>query len=174
MLRSVVLGVLVFASSCDSTVIRRGDHGGGGGASDDAASGPTTGAGDSSGSSATPPWTVSPEQVFSDVACDDEPLLFIEVWPAAASACVAPPGLDVDDILVLGIEGWDGEPGTFPIDEETPHGVARAKRGLDALTGTLTVEPYVGTPSAISWNLSVGAGRTDLSVCGKLDELPCE
>ncbi|WP_437926070.1 hypothetical protein WMF37_44680 [Sorangium sp. So ce291] len=134
---------------------------------------------DTSSSSSSPGWTVPPDRTYSRIDCDrvdrDDPTLFVEIWPAGSGPCGGSRHF-VDDILVLALTRWDGQPGTFPLRVETPHGIAAA--GLNAqdpltITGTLTIEPYVGTPSAIAWDLSVGAGRTDLSVCGDFDDFPC-
>jgi hypothetical protein len=107
------------------------------------------------------------------VSCADDggALLFVEVWPSAPSACVPPPR--VEEVLVLGVDGWNGQPGTFVVGEETPNGLAMASSGTEPVTGTITIEPFVLTPSVIAWDLSVGSGRTDLGVCGKLDDFPC-
>ncbi|CAN94756.1 hypothetical protein predicted by Glimmer/Critica [Sorangium cellulosum So ce56] len=117
-----------------------------------------------------------PDRVYSYIDCGDEPAgstLFVEISPRG-SGCLPAPDV-VDDVLVFGIVRWDGQPGTFTLGVETPHGMALASRGLqpNPLTGTLTIEPYAGAPSAIAWDLSVGAGRTDLSVCGRFDDFPC-
>ncbi|WP_437742673.1 hypothetical protein WMF39_45305 [Sorangium sp. So ce1504] len=170
----VLLGALLFASACDSTVIVPED---GNDASDGGGtSAPGAGGGDASSSSSSPGWTVPPDRTYSHIDCDDDPAdptLFVEIWPAG-SGCLAPATI-VDDVLVFGILRWDGQPGTFTLGVETPHGMAQA--GMvsqpDPITGTLTIEPYVGTPSAIAWDLSVDAGRTDLSVCGHFDAFPC-
>ncbi|WP_437739014.1 hypothetical protein WME73_25545 [Sorangium sp. So ce302] len=179
----VLLGALLFASACDSTVVVREDghrasdgDGGGGGDGDGGTSAPGGGSSDTSSSSSSPGWTVPPDRVYSYIDCGDETAdstLFVEISPRG-SGCL--PAADVlDDVLVFGIVRWDGQPGTFTLGVETPHGMALAARGLqpDPLIGTLTIEPYVGTPSAIAWDLSVGAGRTDLSVCGRFDDFPC-
>ncbi|WP_437540637.1 hypothetical protein WME97_24950 [Sorangium sp. So ce367] len=187
MMRVVLLGALLFASACDSTVVVRedghgtsgggggGDAGGGGdGDGDGGTSAPGAGGSDTSSSSSSPGWTVPPDRVYSHIDCEPAgSTLLVELSPRS-SGCV--PAADVlDDVLVFGIVRWDGQPGTFTLGVETPHGVALAARGLqpDLVTGTLTIEPYVGTPSAIAWDLSVGAGRTDLSVCGRFDDFPC-
>ncbi|WP_437592319.1 hypothetical protein [Sorangium sp. So ce1000] len=176
MVRVVLLGALLFASACGSTVmVREDDHGasdGGGGGT----SAPGDGSSDTSSSSSSPGWTVPPDRIYSHIVCHDEPAdstLYVEISPMASSC--QPEATLVDDLLVFGIVRWDGQPGTFTLGVETPHGMAQALLGsrLDALTGTLTIEPYVGTPSAVAWDLSVGAGRTDLSVCGRFDDFPC-
>ncbi|WP_437898486.1 hypothetical protein [Sorangium sp. So ce124] len=172
----VLLGALLFASACDSTVIvpedGHGASGGGGGGT----SAPGAGSSDTSSSSSPAVWTVPPDRTYSHIDCGDElanPTLFVEIWPDG-SGCLAPATIE-DDVLVFGIVRWDGQPGTFTLGVETPHGVAQAAMGLqpDPITGTLTVEPYVGAPSAIAWDLSVGAGRTELSICGHFDGFPC-
>jgi hypothetical protein len=174
MIRAALLSTLV-ATACDSTVIVQDGGAGANGAGGDATS--STGTGFANSSSAAPAWTVPPDRTYSHIACgdeEDEPLLFIEIWPAGEN-CIAQP--TVEDVLVLGILNWDGEPGTFVLGVETPHGTAQAGMSglsLERTTGTITVEPYVGTPSAIAWDLSIGAGRTDLSVCGHFDDFPCE
>ena len=176
MVRLAPILALLGASACDSTVIVE-DPGAGGANGSSAISGSGTTSGSGSSSSG-PMWTVPPDRVFSYVDCDyadKGTLLFVEVWKEG-SACSAPPQA-VDGILVLGIEGWDGQPGTFTLGVETPQGKAGAGMSplmSEDIAGTLTVETFVGTPSAISWDLSVGAGRTDLSACGNFDAFPCE
>jgi hypothetical protein len=170
------VAALMLTSACNSTVIVQAE--GGGGSGGDGSSGPSTGSGDTSSSSSSSPWTVPPDRGYSSVICGDEPyepMLFVEIWPVGAG-CLAPPDL-WDGIILLGIQKWDGSPGTFTVDVETPHGVAIA--GLsdlsdEVITGTITVEPFEGAPSAISWDLSIGAGRTDLSVCGHFENFPCK
>lgn len=170
----VLLGALLFASACGGSVIvpedGNGESDGGG------TSAPGAGGNDTSNSSSSPDWTVPPDRTYSHIDCGDDPAaptLFVEIWPEG-SGCLASATL-VEDVLVFGIQRWDGQPGTFTLGVETPHGTARA--GMvsqpDPITGTLTVEPYVGRPSAVAWDLSVGAGRTDLSVCGHFDDFPC-
>ncbi|WP_437995430.1 hypothetical protein WMF26_29525 [Sorangium sp. So ce185] len=101
-------------------------------------------------------------------------MLFVEIWPDAASACVPSSNVNTEDVLVLGIGDWDGQPGTFVVDVETPRGTARARRGLDEVEGEITVEPFVGTPSGLSWDLSVGSGSTDLAACGHFEVTSCD
>ncbi|WP_434042910.1 MULTISPECIES: hypothetical protein [Sorangium] len=174
----VLLGALLFASACDSAVVVREDgHGASdGGGGDGGTSAPGAGSSDTSSSSSSPGWTVPPDRTYSHIECDDESAdatLYVEISPAA-TGCL-PPGDVGDDVLVFGLQRWDGQPGTFTLGVETPHGMAYAVMGFpdDSLTGTITIEPYVGTPSAIAWDLSVGAGRTDLSVCGRFNDFPC-
>ncbi|WP_437933673.1 hypothetical protein [Sorangium sp. So ce341] len=100
-------------------------------------------------------------------------MLFIEIWPAASSACAPSPELNPEDVLVMGIVDWDGQPGTFVVGVETPQGTARAMRGADEVEGKITVQPFVGTPSGLSWDLSVGTGSTDLAACGRFEVTSC-
>jgi hypothetical protein len=174
--RLILFGAVLIASACDSTVIVRDDGtGAGGGGSGTSTS--SSGSGATAVASTSAGWTVAPDRTFSYVDCDSQnaaPLLFVEIW-ADGVGCVANPGLT--DVLVLGITGWDGQPGTFTVGVETPQGLAHATTtslGPDPIPGTITVEPFVGTPGAIAWDLSIGAGRTDLSVCGQFEEYPCE
>ncbi|WP_437827444.1 hypothetical protein [Sorangium sp. So ce1153] len=173
----VLLGALLFASACDSSVIVPEEgHGASDGGGDGGTSASGAGSSDTSSSSSSPGRTVPPDRTYSRIDCDDEPAsstLFVEIWPEG-SGCGDPPA-NADGVLVLGLLRWDGQPGTFTLGVETPHGMAQAGMGfeLDPLTGTLTIEPYVGRPSAIAWDLSVGAGRTNLSVCGHFDDFPC-
>lgn len=119
-------------------------------------------------------WTVPPGQTYSHTSCEEGGLqLFVEIWPDAGSACVPTP--DVEDVLVMAIEGWDGQPGTFIVGAEMPQGTAHASfdLGIDEVYGKITVEPFVGTPSGLSWDLSVGSGSTDLAVCGHFEVTSC-
>ncbi|WP_437605142.1 hypothetical protein WMF20_28670 [Sorangium sp. So ce834] len=117
---------------------------------------------------------VPPGQIFSQTSCGGGGLvLFVEIWPDAVSACTPSPRLNPEDVLVVGIGGWDGQPGTFTVGVETPQGTARAMIGIDEVEGTITVEPFVGTPSGLSWDLSVGSGSTDLATCGHFEVTSC-
>jgi len=167
-----VVGAVVFASGCESTVVVREDGGGGDGSGSGASSATSV-----TGSASSSMWTVPPDRVYSYLDCENAnegPLLFVEVLEDGGG-CAPPP--NVTDVLVLGIARWSGQPGTFTVGVPTPQGealAALAPLGPDGISGTITIEPFVGSPGAIAWDLSVGAGRTDLSVCGNLDDYPCE
>lgn len=145
------------------------------GTSSTGSGGADAGGADAGAADAAAEWTHDPGETYSSIMCKDDGMqLFVELWPPSAqSACVPDPA--VSDVLVLGIEGWDGEPGTFVLGEETEHGTAQAgySLSLDPLEGTLTVEPFAETPQWISWELSVDSGRTDLGLCGKFSKFPC-
>ncbi|XXX72346.1 hypothetical protein WMF30_32330 [Sorangium sp. So ce134] len=144
-----------------------GGSGGSGSSSSGAGAAQDAGPGD-----AGPSWMVPPGQTFSRTSCEEGGLqLFVEIWPDAVSACAPPP--DVQDILVMGIGGWDGRPGTFIVGVEMPQGTARALFGINEVEGKITVEPFVGTPSGLSWDLSVGSGSTDLTACGHFEVISC-
>ncbi|WP_437821209.1 hypothetical protein [Sorangium sp. So ce1078] len=146
-----------------------GGSGGSGSNSSGAGAAQDAGPGD-----AGPSWMVPPGQTFSYTNCNESGLvLFVEIWPDAVSACSAPPNVNPEDVLVMGIAGWDGQPGTFIVGVETPQGTARARIGLDEVEGKITIEPFVGTPSGLSWDLSVGSGSTDLATCGHFEVTPC-
>ena len=177
MVRSVLIGGLLAMTACDSTVIVEGTGGGGASAGpSSASSADSASASNATSSSSGPTWTVPPDRVYSYVDCEYQDvgtLLAVEVWDLGAACAPPPPS---DSVLVLGIVGWDGQPGTFTVGVETPQGLGLAGKAplmSDEITGTITVEPFVGTPSGIAWDLSVGAGRTDLSVCGQFDAFPC-
>lgn len=165
--------VLLSASACESTVVVRADGGGGAGSASSGVSSATS----VTSSSSSPTWTVPPDRVYSYLDCENAdvgPLLFVEVLSDGAG-CTPPP--DVTEVLVLGIAHWDGQPGTFTVGVATPQGEALASLaplGSDEISGTITVEPFADTPGAIAWDLSVGVGRTDLSVCGNFQDFPCE
>ncbi|WP_437713272.1 hypothetical protein WMF45_46365 [Sorangium sp. So ce448] len=116
-MRVVLLGALLFASACDSTVIvpeDGNDASDGGGTSAAGAGGGRT-----SSSSSSPGWTVPPDRTYSHIDCDDDPAdptLFVEIWPAG-SGCLAPATI-VDDVLVFANLRWDGQPGTFPVKSQ--------------------------------------------------------
>lgn len=121
-----------------------------------------------------PSWTVPPGQTYSHVSCEGQVELFVEIWQEARSECV--PSSDVAGILVLAVQGWDMSPGTFVIGEPTAQGEALAafpSSGTEEVTGTLTIHPFEGAPAGFAWDLSVGSGTTDLSVCGNFDSFPC-
>ncbi|XXY50947.1 hypothetical protein WME91_07355 [Sorangium sp. So ce269] len=148
-----------------------GSGGSGGSGSDSSGAGAAQDAGPGD---AGPSWTVPPGQTFSETSCEEGGLqLFVEIWPDAGPACVPTP--DVEGVLLMVIGGWNGRPGTFIVGVEMPQGTARAgfETGLDKVEGKITVEPFVGTPSGISWDLSVGSGSTDLAACGRFEVTSC-
>ncbi|WP_437547463.1 hypothetical protein WME97_45955 [Sorangium sp. So ce367] len=146
-----------------------GSGGSGGSGSNSSGAGAAQGAGPGD---AGPSWTVPPGQTFSYTSCEESGLLlFVEIWPDAGSVCVPTP--EVQDVLVVGIAGWDGQPGTFIVGVETPQGTARAVFGIDEVEGKITVEPFVGSPSGFSWDLSIGSGSTDLAACGEFEVTSC-
>jgi hypothetical protein len=152
-----------------------GDAGGGGAAvSNSGGSGAgTAGGGGSPPVEPGPEWTVPPGHTYSSVSCDGQVELFVEIWQTARADCV--PASDVAGILVLGVQNWDMSPGTFVIGQATEQGEAMAAdlSGPDEVTGTLTIEPFEDEPTWFSWDLSVGSGTTDLSLCGHFDAFPC-
>ncbi|WP_437905694.1 hypothetical protein WME95_46775 [Sorangium sp. So ce327] len=146
-----------------------GSGGSGGSGSNSSGAGAAQGAGPGD---AGPSWTVPPGQAFSYTSCEEGGLLlFVEIWPDAGPVCVPTP--DAQDVLVVGITGWDGQPGTFIVGVETPQGTARAVFGIDKVEGKITVEPFVGSPSGFSWDLSVGSGSTDIAACGEFEVTSC-
>jgi hypothetical protein len=167
-------GALVIAMvlGCGGSVTTAPDGSGGSGAASSSSSGAADAGAGASAVDAGPGWTVPPGQTHSRVDCDEEQmLLFVEIWPTAESECLPSPA--VTDLLVLGISEWDGSPGTFVVGQPTAHGTAHASTGIDETEGSITVEPFVGTPRWLAWELSAGEGRTDLGLCGKFDEFPC-
>ncbi|WP_437964340.1 hypothetical protein WMF04_32090 [Sorangium sp. So ce260] len=162
---------MIAAPEAGSSEGSEGSGGSGGSGSNSSGAGASQDAGPGD---AGPSWTVPPGQTFSETICkEDGLLLFVEIWPDAGSACVPTPY--VQGVLVMGIGGWDGKPGTFIVGVETPQGTARAlfESGIDKVEGKITVEPFVGTPSGFSWDLSVGSGSTDLSTCGRFEVTSC-
>lgn len=173
-MRLVVHLLLAGVLACSGSVTEAPGGTGDAGASAAGSGGADAGAAGSAPPDSGPGWTVPPGQTYSAVSCEDgEMLLFVEIWPDAASECNPSPG--VTDLLVLGIRGWDGEPGTFAVGVETAKGTAHAGSSLDAedAEGAITVEPFAGTPRWLSWDLSVGEGRTDLGTCGHFEAYPC-
>ncbi|HTN89629.1 MAG TPA: hypothetical protein VL242_38390, partial [Sorangium sp.] len=98
----VLLGALLFASACDSSVIVPEEgHGASDGGGDGGTSTSGAGSSNTSSSSSSPGLTVPPDRTYSRIDCDDEPAnstLFVEIWPAG-SGCGDPPA-NVDDVLV--------------------------------------------------------------------------
>ena len=172
--RPALLPTVLLVLGCAGSVVGSPDSGGGGAAegSPDAGDYPDSGSPD-----AGPGWTVPPGQTYADDHCvDGEKRLWVEIYSEAPAECVVP--VDVNDTLLLAISAWDGAPGSFTVGEETIHGTAHAAHFTDTgneeeVEGTITVEPYRGTPRWISWALSVAEGRTDLGACGKFDDAPC-
>jgi hypothetical protein len=120
--------------------------------------------------------TVPPESLWAQVTCEDggTARLFVEVYPdGVVSECV--PEASITDLIVLGIDGWDGLAGSFVLGEPSPRGRAGLGVGIssDPPTGTLTVEPFDERPHFVSWDSSAGEGRVDLGLCGRIERLPC-
>ena len=85
------------------------------------------------------------------------------------------PSPDPSEVLLVGIDGWDGEADTYVIGE----GAAVALYGLEPLSGTFTLDissPY--HPSDFTYEFTgdteMLVGAMDLSPCSYVDELPCE
>jgi hypothetical protein len=119
-------------------------------------------------------FTVPGAQSAPFVRCEDDGMtFFVEIWPVAISACV-PPAEVHHDLLLVGIQRWDGSAGTFELGEETPRGRASGGTGLDELRGAITIEPFDDVPRVLAWDLDgAGEGRLDLSVCGRFERYPC-
>lgn len=122
---------------------------------------------------------VAPGNLWAQAACEDDGTvrflaeIYLEPVPADCT-----PSASVDALLLIGIDRWDGRPGTFPLGAETPRG--RAQIGLappgppETPTGTLVVEAFeLGHPRFMSWDSDLGSGRIDLGLCGRFDMLPC-
>ena len=163
-----IVVALVLASACGSSHAPSGDAGGRRDAGDrleDGGGAPDAG------------FTVPAGQSFSQVRCDERGTTFYaEIWPTVDGAECAPPPDISEELLILGIDGWDGSAGTFIMGESSPRGTARGGTGASAepVTGTITIEPFPATPEVLSWDLSVGSGRVDLRTCGRFEMFPCE
>lgn len=123
---------------------------------------------------ATP--TVWSGQTYSTMNCNEVVQLYVEIWPdnATSEACLPAASIDPAQVLVIEINDWDRDPGTFPLDVGTAHGVASAGlAGAEGANGSITVEPYGDVPGVISWDLDVGKGSTDLSLCFQPPEEAC-
>jgi hypothetical protein len=120
--------------------------------------------------------TVDPGWTYSSVSCDPERgmTLMVEIWNEAKGECVPDPG--AIDVLVLGVDRWDGRSGVFEVGVSTPRGRAGASRsgGSVDVTGTIVIEPFDDTPRFVAWDLSIDEGRADLSRCGRFEAYPCE
>jgi hypothetical protein len=149
-----------------------------GGSSDPGAAGADGGGGSGAapaagGAGAGVEWTHDPAQTYSGVTCErDGMVLLVEIWPGGA-ACVSDRFVRPEDVLVLVLGDWDGQPGTYTIGDETVHGTAGARGIAEGSEGTITVEPFADTPRWFSWMLSVAEGRTDLGPCGQFDDFGC-
>jgi len=88
--------------------------------------------------------------------------------------CVAPADLDPSDVLVVGIDGWDGEGGTFVLGD----GAASATYNVQSLMGTFTLEvsaPY--HPSTLTYDFANASaeltGDVSLEPCSHVEAPPC-
>jgi hypothetical protein len=123
--------------------------------------------------------TVAPQNLWAQASCEDDGtirfLAEIYLEPVPSDCTPAP---SVTELLLIGIDRWDGRPGTFQLGAEGPRG--RAQIALtpssdpEAPNGTLVVEPFEGSrPRFMSWTSEIGSGRVDLGLCGRFDMLPC-
>ncbi|MEM6995984.1 MAG: hypothetical protein AAF721_36085 [Myxococcota bacterium] len=92
-------------------------------------------------------WLFGPGAAWSQVSCNQakgEISLLVELYiDPPTTACIPDPAVDLDDLLVLGSNVWDGSGGVFPIgDNEMFRG---SGPGLESIVGTIEItvsEPY--------------------------------
>jgi epidermal growth factor receptor substrate 15 len=115
---------------------------------------------------------------ISMVSCQDDGTIawLVEVYVLAPiDGCVPPVDVSPNDILLIGIDEWDGEAGTYDVGQ----GEAIAVMGVETLSGSLTLDvsaPY--HPSTLDYDLagtsSMHTGTLDLAPCSFVEEPPCE
>jgi hypothetical protein len=103
--------------------------------------------------------------------------MVFQLWESVDDECRTEPS---EPVLFFVIQGWDFEPGTFVVGEATPEGTALAGTFSDPdrteiimASGTVTVEPFDERPGRFSWDLDIGSGGTDTSVCHDTPEGGC-
>lgn len=118
--------------------------------------------------------TVPIERTWSQLTRSDGRFsLLVEVYPVAVGSC-APSAAVSEDLLALGLVGWDGRAGTFPFGVETARGRAMLSIGLREreVKGSLTIEPFAGKPRYVTYETdTLGGGTLDISRCEDFAEL---
>ena len=137
---------------------------------------------DTSGESSSTgdPFTFSADEALWEMRCDEElgPGLWVEIYPGLLDEqCAPPPGVD-DEFVLLLLQPWDGQGGTFVIDDDS---TSRAAYGMEIgpTIGEVTLEvsaPW--TPASVTIDLATPrasiSGAADLSVCGLTEPAdPC-
>jgi len=111
------------------------------------------------------------------VSCQDDGTVswLVEVYvQGPIDGCAAPVDVDPSEVLLVGIDEWDGESGTYEIG----NGAAVAVYGVEPLTGTFTLEVSAAyEPSAFDYDFTGAsadlAGSIHLETCSFVDEMPC-
>jgi hypothetical protein len=116
-------------------------------------------------------FTFESDEVWWELQCrEDQPGVWIEVYPGHFDDhCSAPPDVSEDFVLVV-VQPWDGEGGTFIVGADGP---AHAAIGIDLgpTTGEVTLDvsaPFALVSATIDLatpNESI-SGTVDLSECG--------
>jgi hypothetical protein len=114
---------------------------------------------------------------ISMVGCQDDGTVswLVEVYvQMPIDGCVPPADIDPSTILLIGIDDWDGEAGSFDVGAD-----AIASYDVEPLTGTIDLEvaaPY--HPSTLEYELTGPrtklTGSLYLETCSYVDEPPCE
>ncbi len=88
--------------------------------------------------------------------------------------CVPPADIDPSSLLLIGVDDWDGEDGSFQVGDE-----AMASYDIEPLTGNIDlVVSAPWHPSRLDYELDGPTtkltGSIDLETCSYVDEPPCE
>lgn len=95
--------------------------------------------------------------------------LLIEIPLEPWDGCVPPQDAAIDSLVVLAIEDWSGEAGTWTFDEQTPSGAAGGNLyGVEATTGELTIAPLAsdGSLTVVRWTADWENGQARVTTCG--------
>lgn len=113
----------------------------------------------------------------SMVGCQDDGTIawLVEVYvEMPIDGCVPPPDIDPSSLLVVGVDDWNGEAGSYEVGDE-----AMASYELEPLTGSIDLQvssPW--HPSRLDYELAGTTtkltGSIDLETCSYVDEPPCE
>jgi hypothetical protein len=99
------------------------------------------------------------------------PRLYVEIYPGDFDGmCPPSPSVDVETLVYVIVDGWDGEAGNFEIDADGPHRAGTGTAIDSVLTGAVTVEVVTRwRPRAMGLDLAGTPGEVigtvDLEMC---------
>lgn len=114
---------------------------------------------------------------ISMVGCQDDGTIawLVEVYvQMPIDGCVPPADIDPSTLLLIGVDDWDGESGSFEVGAD-----ASASYDVAPLSGTVDLEVSAQWhPSTLEYDLTSPStrlvGSVYLETCSYVDEPPCE
>lgn len=155
------LGVVLLG--CGSQVVVEGSSSGGGGSVATGSSGGTTGATSGAGGNQA----FREAYGFLNCAADGDNLL-LEIPREPWDGCVPPADASLDSLIVLGVQNWSGEAGTWVFHVETASGLAGGVyEGDEIESGELVIDPLAsdGTLTGIRWTADGKKGQAVVATC---------